>query len=124
MSSLTYFILLIISNLLLLIFGHVVGDFVFQSDAMAKGKNRHRQIDMGSIPPGQAPQTVWPYFLTAHAIVHGGIVTIVTGNILLGLAETVAHWIIDFGKCESWYGIHIDQLLHFVCKLLWVALLV
>jgi hypothetical protein len=39
------------------------------------------------------------------------------------MAETVLHWLIDFGKCEKWYSIHVDQGLHLLCKALWFALL-
>jgi len=99
-----------------LLIGHAFGDFVFQSEWMAKHKNRNRS----SIPPpGQKQQTVWVYVLTSHALVHGGIVWLLTGNMWLGLAETIAHWCIDFGKCENWYGIHMDQWLHFACKCVW-----
>ena len=31
--------------------------------------------------------------------------------------------VIDHGKCQKWYGIHVDQGLHVACKLLWWGLL-
>ncbi len=99
-----------------LIVGHAFADFVFQSDSMAKGKNRHRKT---TPPPGANYQPTWFYWLTAHALVHGGVVALVTGSVALGLAEVVCHWCIDFGKCENWYGIHRDQGLHIICKLVW-----
>jgi len=100
-----------------LVVGHAVMDFWAQSDALAQMKNRNRPNTR--VPPGQKPQTMWPYALTAHALHHGAAVAFVTGRIELGLAETVAHWVIDFGKCENWYGIHYDQIAHIVCKLVW-----
>ncbi len=103
-----------------LIVGHALADFALQSDSMARGKNRHRE-PVG-VPPGQTPQTIWPYWLTAHALIHGGVVALVTGRWELGLAEAVLHWLIDFGKCENWYGIHEDQSMHLVCKCAWWAL--
>lgn len=104
-----------------LMVGHAIADFWAQSDALAKMKNRNR--DSASFcPPGQKPQTVWPYALTAHALMHGAAVWVITGSMWLGLAETVAHWLIDFGKCENWYGIHADQAMHAGCKAFWVAL--
>lgn len=105
---------------LLLVAGHFFADYVFQSDYMARGKNRNRPPE--NVPPGQRVMTVWPYILTAHAGVHGTIVGLITGVWWLGLAEAVCHWLIDFGKCENWYGIHFDQGMHFFLKLVWVEL--
>ena len=102
-----------------LIIGHAIADFWAQSDALARMKNRHRAT---TPPPGQIPMTVWPYALTAHALMHGAAVWIITGSVWLCVAETVAHWLIDFGKCENWYGIHADQSAHIVCKGVWVWL--
>lgn len=96
--------------------GHAFSDFVLQSEWMARAKNRHRPT---SPPPGQTPQTVWPYVLTAHALMHGGVVALATGSVRLGVAEAVLHWCIDFGKCENWYGIHADQGMHWLCKIAW-----
>ena len=109
-----------ISQLLFwLLVGHAFADFVCQSDSMAKGKNRHRRTEP---PPGAKYTPCWPYWLTAHALIHGGAVALVTGNVLLGVFETFAHWMIDFGKCENWYGVHTDQALHIACKILWMML--
>lgn len=105
-----------------LVVGHFVADFWAQSPDIAKGKNRHRVIDPASIPPGQKIQRVWPYFLTAHAVMQGAAVALITGNVWLGLAETAAHWGIDFMKCDGYYGIHTDQALHGACKILWWTL--
>jgi Protein of unknown function (DUF3307) len=84
-----------------LVVGHAVADFWAQSDALAKMKNRHR-FDPSRVPPGQRPQQVWVHALTAHALMHGAAVALVTGRWWLGLLETVAHWVIDFGKCDNW----------------------
>jgi len=112
----------VIETFVLLVFGHAVADFVLQSDAMAKGKNRNRKVDPASIPPGQNFQPSWGYWLTAHAATHGAAVYIVTGSITLALLEMVLHWCIDFGKCENWYGIHVDQSAHIGCKVVWAIL--
>ena len=103
--------------------GHAFADFVFQTDAMAKGKNRNRKPDMSVVPPGQTFQPTWFYWLTAHALVHGAIVGGISGRTDLAIAETICHWLIDFGKCESWYGIHIDQFLHILCKVVYIQVL-
>ena len=105
-----------------LLCGHAIADFALQTDWIAKNKNRH------SIPAGYDPvlhgpiQTIWPYVLGAHSLIHGFMVYAATGSVLLGMAETTAHWIIDFWKCEKLYGIHTDQMLHIVCKVAWCLL--
>lgn len=102
-----------------LIIGHAFADFVFQSDTMAKGKNRHRKTEP---PPGVVYQPTWGYWITAHALVHGGVVWILTGSVWLCLGEVIMHALIDFGKCENWYGVHRDQAMHILCKVAWVFL--
>lgn len=106
-----------------LLIGHAFADFVFQSDTMAQRKNRNRPIDPKSIPPGAKPQAIWFYFLTSHALVHGGVVWLLTGSPWYGLMETFLHWLIDFGKCENKYGIHVDQALHIFCKIAYVLVI-
>lgn len=103
-----------------LLAGHVIADFALQSDAMAKGKNRHRKTEP---PPGAKYQPTWYYWLSAHSGVHAAAVALATGSVFLGVCEWVAHWVIDFFKCENRYGIHTDQALHVGCKLLWVMVL-
>ena len=105
-----------------LVVGHFLGDFSLQTRWMAKYKNPKQGIDPGDLPPGQRPMTVWPYCLTAHAAIMGGTVALATGSIWLGIAEFVTHWIVDFGKCVGWYGIHTDQGTHAVLRGLWWAL--
>lgn len=102
--------------------GHFVSDYPLQSDFIAKGKNRFRPVDPATIPPGQTPQTVWPWVLTAHAATHGAAVALITGSIALGVCELVAHWLIDYGKCANRYGIHADQAMHIGCKALWALI--
>lgn len=100
--------------ILKLIMTHALGDFSLQTTAMAMGKSRHWEAEKNE---GNRERTLfWPYWLTAHALVHGGLVWIVTGNMGLGIVEVILHWLIDFAKCESWTNIHIDQLLHLACK--------
>jgi len=95
--------------------GHAVADYPLQGEAMALEKDRH------STTPLQA-QVPWYYWLSAHSLIHGGAVTLVTGSVWLGLAETAAHWVIDFAKCEKWTNIHQDQAMHAVCKIAWAML--
>jgi len=92
---------------------HAVADFVLQQEAMGAGKNRHHKIHKEKgvhFPP-------WYYWLTAHSLVHGGAVYIITNNIYLGIIETILHWFIDYSKCEGWLNFHQDQALHIGCKI-------
>jgi len=104
-----------ITELIKLIWVHALADFALQPEAMALGKGRKTNPLKGIVP--------WGYWLTSHSMIQGLGVYVVTGSLALGIAETVAHWFIDLGKCEGWYGIHADQLLHVACKTIWVALL-
>ena len=97
----------------LLAMGHFVGDFVVQNDRMAIEKCA-----------GCDKTLPWFWWLTAHAACHGLIVALITGVPLLGLAEWVLHWLIDWGKCNKRYNLNVDQALHLACKALWVAVLV
>lgn len=96
--------------------GHALGDYVFQRDIMATSKSRHAEIykTAGKGFPG------WYYWMGSHALVHGGAVFIISGSWVLGVVETVLHFIIDFSKCEHWISLHVDQLLHILCKAVYV----
>lgn len=100
--------------LCLLIVAHAVADYPLQGDFLARAKNRTAPI------PG------FPFWqaLTAHAVIHGGMVGIITGNIGLGLAEVAAHWITDDLKCRGKIGLNTDQAIHIVCKVAWAAIAV
>jgi hypothetical protein len=93
---------------LMLVMGHWVGDFGLQSDRMAVEKC-----------PGHDVTLPWHWWLGAHAGIHGFLVGAITGIPLLGLAEWAMHSLIDFGKCQGFYGLPGDQALHLSCKLVW-----
>jgi hypothetical protein len=94
--------------------GHALADFPLQADFLARGKNRHTPAF--NVPAGQTAQAIWPHCLTAHALIHAGPVWVITGSVTWATVERVAHWAIDFAKCENWTGIHTDQGLHYACK--------
>jgi hypothetical protein len=105
-----------------LLAGHALADFPLQGDAMASCKCRNaKHPAAGSVP--------WYIWLTAHALVHGGTVAVlarflgVDPNLALwvGVAETVIHWFIDYGKCLKLYGAVVDQVLHVLCKAVWAG---
>jgi len=100
----------------MLLVGHAVMDYALQTGPMPIEKCRTSTSEIQKAVP-------WYYWLTAHALGHGGAVYLVTGSVSLGILETAIHWLIDFGKCEGWFGIHVDQALHVACKVLWCMLI-
>lgn len=98
----------------LLVFAHFLADYPLQGDFLGKGKNRVTPI----------PGIPFYHPLTAHAVIHGGFVGLITGTVWLGIAEAVIHWITDDAKCRGWIGYNTDQAIHIGCKLVWVGILV
>jgi hypothetical protein len=98
--------------LFLLMVGHAIADYPLQGQFMAEGKNRHTALG----------KMYWPHALAAHSIIHGGFVAAVTGSAALGVAETVAHGITDWLKCEGRISINMDQAIHIVRKIVWFSL--
>ena len=113
----------IVISLFRLMIAHAFADYAFQTRAMGMGKNRNRPIDMSLVPKGQKVVRVWWHYLTAHALIHAGTVWMATGNVIFGFAEFILHWLIDFAKCQNWTTPHEDQLLHFLCKVAYVAIM-
>ena len=105
--------------LFLLMVGHCAADTALQPAPMAHGKNRHNSVDMSRVPKGQKPLNLWSHWLTHHALIHGGMVYLITRRVDLALAEAVLHWLIDFFKCENRFNPHVDQLLHIACKVVY-----
>ena len=110
--------------LFFLLAAHALMDYALQTETIATCKCRGCDSPIAKSVP-------WYYWLTAHAVLHGAAVGGVVHWFGRGwdtvaayaLAETVVHWFIDFGKCEKWYSIHVDQGLHVLCKVFWFALL-
>ena len=84
---------------------------------MAINKNRHlvpKDTDDGR------PSTMWIHVLSAHCLVHAGVVWMLLGDFksawIFALTEFVLHWAIDFAKCDGKTSFNTDQLLHYLCK--------
>jgi len=97
---------------LLLLAGHALCDYPLQGDFLAKAKNRAAPL----------PGVPWYQALGAHALIHGGMVALVTGSTRMGIAETVIHAITDDLKCKGRLSFDQDQAIHIGCKILWAAL--
>ena len=102
-----------LTTLFLLCIAHAFGDTALQSINMSKRKRRDRNL----------PYT-WIFWLVSHTLIHAGCVYIVTQNIYLAFAEFICHTIIDFIRCEKKITFYQDQLLHFVCKVIWTIILI
>lgn len=101
-----------------MIVGHVFTDHIFQSHQMLLGKDHKHVTEFG-----EQYGTLWPLFLSSHALVNAAGVTLITGSVLLGVAEFVVHWIIDYAKNERCdFGYLTDQVLHIISKLAWAVL--
>jgi hypothetical protein len=101
--------------------GHAVADFPLQGPFLADAKNRHN--DISSYFDKEPPPYVWIHALTAHSLIHAGAVWLITGSAVLGVIELVVHWIIDYAKCEGWTGFNSDQILHYVCKIIYAMMI-
>lgn len=102
-------------ELFLLLGCHAFGDYVFQSDWVGRYKNRHNAKDLE--PYGL--KDAWMYVLPSHGLTHGVLVFLVTGNIWLGIAETIIHTVTDALKCEKKISFHQDQAIHIISKFIW-----
>ncbi len=103
-----------LSILFFLIVGHALADYPLQGPFIAA--NKCRRTGDKHVP--------WWHALTAHAMIHGGAVALITGSALLGVLETACHFAIDFLKSERLIGINVDQGLHVLCKVMWAVLAV
>jgi len=104
-----------LSLLFYLIAGHFIADYPLQSDTIGINKHRLAKTELQKYVP-------WYYWLTGHAFTHGAMVGLATGIYWLGCLETIAHFLIDLGKCEKKYGLVVDHILHFICKIIWLVI--
>lgn len=98
--------------LIALIWAHFLFDYPLQGDFLARAKNRLAPI----------PGVPWWNALAAHASIHAGAVAFLTGIIWLGLAELIAHFLIDDLKCRGRIDFNQDQAAHLGCKILWALI--
>ena len=92
---------------------HALADFPLQGDYLARTKQRSQA---STVPE-------WLISLTAHSLIHAGGVWIISGSVIIALAEFVLHWLIDLGKGEGLYGYVTDQALHLSCKVAFVIVM-
>lgn len=93
----------------LLLGAHWVCDYPLQGDFLATAKQK-------------GPLRF--YHLWAHAGIHGAAVALVTSNVWLGLAEWLAHTVIDEAKVKGRTTFAQDQMAHIICKIAWLTVAV
>jgi len=98
--------------LMLLISLHFLCDYTLQTDPQARGKSMFTEPLYG---------VNWYYWNASHAATHALAVGIATGSVLIGLVEFAVHFVIDAGKSKRFYGLHVDQAMHVLCKVAYVA---
>lgn len=94
----------------LMLAGHAYADFALQSPWHSAAKY-----------PANDMAYPWYAALGCHALIHGGIVALITGSWILGVCETIGHAITDYLKGRGWYGSRTDQALHLLQKLVWAT---
>lgn len=100
--------------LIALLVAHALADYPLQGDFLSKAKNRLAPI----------PGVPWYQALGAHAVIQGGLVALLTGMPLLGLAEALIHAATDDAKCAGRISFNTDQAIHIGCKLAWAMIAV
>lgn len=94
-----------------LVVGHCLADYPLQGDFLARGKNRFNPI----------PGVPWYQCMAAHCIIHAGVVGLITGSTVCAIAELTFHLVIDSYKCANEISYDSDQLIHILCKLVYVC---
>lgn len=100
-----------------LLIGHMLADYPLQGDFLAVHKNRH----VSQPASAEYPDKLWIHCLLGHSFIHGGLVWLISGRLVLAIAEVVLHCVLDFVKCERWTSYTVDQAMHALCKAAYVA---
>ena len=88
--------------LLLVIFCHFAGDYLLQTDYMAKEKGNSKWV------------------MAAHCFCYGLPFLICFGIRWQLFLILISHFIIDSGKCKGWYSLFFDQYFHIVIALSYI----
>jgi hypothetical protein len=100
------------ARLILLLAGHALCDYPLQGDFLAKGKN----------PRLPLPGVPWYQCMAAHALIHAGMVYLITRSTTFASLEFVVHFWTDYAKCEGKLTFNQDQAIHYAFKVLWAVL--
>lgn len=97
-----------------LVAAHCLADYPLQGPFLSEAKNRNTAVG----------KVFWPHALFAHSMIHGGFVYLLTGSLLLALAEVAIHAGTDWLKCENRISLNTDQGIHLSCKAVWATITV
>jgi hypothetical protein len=105
------------STFLWLLAAHFICDYPLQGDFLGKAKNCANPI----------PGVPWYQCLFAHAFIQAFFVSLITGNVWIGLAELFLHLVVDHAKCMGFLGtgeraFNLDQAIHIGSKNVWALL--
>lgn len=104
-----------IEALFLMLAGHALCDYPLQGGWLSKAKNHSLSL----VPD----EKIWPMALASHAAIQAAMVYIVTGWWVVAALEFACHTAIDYAKCDGRLSYNQDQLLHIICKIVWVGLI-
>ena len=99
------------SKMLLLFAGHALCDFPLQGPFLSEAKNHRKPI----------PGIPWYQCLGAHALIHAGMVYLITGFYTFGVLEFVVHFWTDYAKNEGKLTFNQDQAIHYGFKIAWAV---
>ncbi len=102
----------LLATLILLFAGHALCDFPLQGQFLSDAKN-HRRLGVGEH---------WARALFAHSMIHCAMVYLITGSVILGMAEFVIHAATDYAKCDGRITSTQDQAIHYACKIAWALI--
>jgi len=91
---------------------HCLADYPLQGPFLSEAKNPNTALG----------REFWPYAMSAHALIHGGAVFLLTGSVWLCLVEAVVHAVTDLLKCDNKLTMFGDQLIHVLCKVVWLGI--
>lgn len=95
--------------------GHALADFALSNEFFSVYKSHKTKYP-------HIQETIWPWLLGSHALIHAGMVFAATLNIWLALTELVLHALTDYLKSAGRISFHTDQAIHYACKLAYTLL--
>lgn len=96
-----------------LLIGHALADFPLQGQFIGDFKNWNNPCK----------ENIWWILMTAHCLIHAGVVWYVTGRGEFAVVEFFLHYLIDCAKNGSYLNFKSDQGLHLICKIGYVLCL-
>lgn len=90
---------------------HFICDYPLQGDFLSRAKNHKKPF----------PGVPWCWAMVAHCTIQAAGVWLVSGSSILAVIEFVAHFIIDFLKCDGKIDFNVDQILHLGFKLIFAV---